>query len=169
MGYVHDTQMARFLAPSDIQKTAGTWTPTIANNIASDVRSAAAAAFTLIIPIKLKSNGAKLKGSYLKSIDIWWKNATADLSNFAAPVLNKITLPASGSAVSGAEATTTLDAGHDTEAERVTQADHKMTITLSTPVWIGSGETYALTMVITAAATSVFTLYGAQVNFTLRV
>lgn len=169
MGFVHDTQMRKFIFPSDIQKTLGTWTATLASNVASDVRTAADAAFTLIVPIKLPSNAAALKGAYLKSIDVWYKIATAACDDFATVGLDKMTLPASGSAVSGAAVTVTCDAAHDTPAERLAVDTHKMTVTLTTPVWIGAGEAFVLSMVVDAAATTVFTLYGAQANYTERL
>jgi hypothetical protein len=168
MGYVHDTHMSRFIAPAQIQKTAGTWTPTLNANTWGDVRTAAGASFTLLIPIPLPSNDSALKGSLLKSIDVFWKNATADLTAFTV-ALNKQTLPANAAALSGAEVTTvTLDTGNDTAAERYTQADHSMKITLDTPAWIDDGESYFVALAITAAANSVFTLWGARANFTER-
>ena len=169
MGYVHDTHMSKFIAPSMIAKSAGTWTPTTASNTCGDVRTAAGAAFVLSIPVSVNSNGSPLKGSLLKSIDVWWTNGTADLTAFTV-ALNKMTLPADAAAVSGAEVTTvTLDTGNDTAAERYTQAAHRMTVTLNTPVYIDDDEAYVLSLGITAAAGSVFTLWGARVNFTLRV
>ena len=40
MGYVRDQQISKFIPPSQIQKSAGTWTPTLASNVASDLRTA---------------------------------------------------------------------------------------------------------------------------------
>ena len=89
MGYVHDTQFSQFHSPSDFSFTAGTWTQTIASNVHKTVRTATAAAFTFSLPIKIPANAAALKGCYLKSIDLWYKIATADLTDFASLGLDK--------------------------------------------------------------------------------
>ena len=81
-----------------------------------------------------------------------------------------MTLPADDTAVSGAAVTITEDTGHDTAAERkAIDTDHKMTVTLSTPAWIDEGEAYWLKLVVDCAAATVFTFFGAQANYTLRV
>jgi len=161
MGYVHDTDLERFIAPAEIQKTAGTWTPTISTNLISDVRTAANATFELIIPIALPGSSAYRQGAKLRSIDVWYKVATAALDAFADVVLTKQTLSADTVAVAGAAVTTTIDTAHDTDAERLAEADHKMTVTLATPAFIGKNEAYILRLGVDAAANSVFTLFGA--------
>jgi hypothetical protein len=170
MGYVHDTSMSQYIFPGDVSKTAGTWTPAIASSVVSDNRTAAAAAFTLLVPIKLPGNGSGLKGAYLKSIDLFYSIATAEPTDFATVALNKAALPAAtGNALTGATAAITLDGGHDTAAKRKTVGDHKLTVTLSTPVWIDEDETYILSILVDAAATTVFKLFGARASYTLRV
>ena len=168
MGYVHDTQFSQFMGPSDFSFTAGTWTQTIASNVHKTVRTANASAFTFSLPIKIPANAAGLKGCYLKSIDFWYKIATADLTDFASLGLDKMTMTADAVAPTGAAVTVTLDAAHDTAAERKAQQDGKATITLSTPVWIGANDVFVLTGVLDCAASSVVTIYGARANFTLR-
>lgn len=169
MGYVHDTRMSQFIPPAAITKTAGTWTPSVASYVLKEARTAADAAFTLYIPIPIPSNAAYLKGARLKSIDVWYKIATAAADDFATVTLNQIALPGNGDAPAGAAPTVTLDASHDTAAKRKTAADHKMTVTLSTPAWLHSDHAYILELIIDAAATTVFTLYGARANYELRV
>ncbi len=168
MGYVHDTQFSQFMSPSDFSFTAGTWTPTIASNVHKTVRGAAAAAFTFSCPIKIPGNAAALKGCYLKSVDLWYKIATADTTDFASLGIDKVTLTANAAAPTGAAVTVTLDSDHDTAAKRKAQQDAKATVTLTTPVWIGSNDVFCLTGVVDCAATSVVTIYGARANFTLR-
>lgn len=165
---IHNTHATQFIPPSAIQKTAGTWTPTIGSNVVSDVRTAAGAAFTLLIPIELPQNANYRNGARLKSIDVFYKIGTADGTGFTL-ALNKMTLPATGSAVSGAAVTIGQDAGHDTEAERYAQGDHTMNVSVTTPEWLDDSYAYVLSLVVTAAAGTVFTLYGARANFDLRV
>ncbi len=109
MGYVHDTQMSQFVSPFKAAFTAGTWTPTLAANVVKNVRTAAAAAFTAMIPVELPANAAGLKGARLKSIDVWYKILTADATDFATVELEKTTLTANTVAITGAVVTTTLD------------------------------------------------------------
>ncbi|MCC6147773.1 MAG: hypothetical protein IT308_09420 [Anaerolineaceae bacterium] len=169
MGYVHDTHMSQFIPPAVIAKTAGTWTPSVASNVAKEARTAGDAAFTLIIPIPIPSNASALKGAKLKSIDVWYKIATGAADDFATVTLNQVALPGDADAPAGEEVTVTLDAAHDSAAERKAVADHKMTVTLSTPVWLNDDDAYFLSLVVDAAANTAFTLYGARANYELRV
>jgi hypothetical protein len=169
MGYVHDTHMRQFIPPFMCGKTAGTWTPTIASNVVTDNRTAADAAFTVLIPIFLLSNSEDMKGAYLTSIDVWYIIATAAADDFATVELEKITLPADGDAPTGAAVTITEDTDHDSAAERKAADEHKMTVTLSTPEWIDEDEVFYLELIVDAAATTVFKLLGARANFTLRI
>jgi hypothetical protein len=84
--------------------------------------------------------------------------------------LKKQTLPADGTAFAGADvAGITIDAGHDTAAERKATGDHTMTVTLDTAVWVDNDDMYYLVMTIDFATTSAFSLFGARANFELRV
>lgn len=164
-----NTHMSQWIPSSAIQKSAGTWTPTLNTHLVSDVRTAAAATYTLFIHIPLPSNSTYRAGAYLKSIDVYYKVATADLTGFATVALKKMTLPATGNAVTGADVTVTIDTGHDTAAKRYAQGDHTMTVTLSTPVWIDDGDEFVLYCACEGASSSVFTLYGARANFDLKL
>ena len=168
MGYLFDTQMSQFISPDMMGKSAGTWTPTLATNTVGAVRTAGAATFNLFVPIVVPGNAAGLKGSRLKSIDLFWKNATADLNSVTTVELEKVTLPANGSAVTAAAVTTTLDSNNDTTAKRITQAAHKMTVSVTVPEWVAAGTVYWLYVTFDCAATSALTLWGAQANFDLR-
>jgi len=44
-----------------------------------------------------------------------------------------------------------------------------MTVTLSTPVWIGAGDAYYLYITVAAAAGSVLKVFGARAYFTKRL
>lgn len=169
MGYVHVTDICQFIPPSMIQKSSGTWTPTVASNVATDVRSAADAAFDLVIPIILPGSTVGNQGVKLVSIDVWYVIATAAADDFATVDLNKVTLPVDGAAATGAAVATTCDADHDTAAERKAADEHKMTVTLDSPAFIEDDEYYFLHLNIDAAAGTVFSIVGAQANFTLRL
>ncbi len=175
MGYVHDTAMSQFVPPNMIGASAGTWTLTVASNVWSNNRTAADASFTLYIPIPIPSNSVALKGAKLTSIELMYSIGTAACDDFATLALYKDTLQASAASGSGtlntaAEVTAvTIDTGHDTAAERKAADEHRAVITLTTPVFIDNDETYHVEAVVDAAATSVFKVFGAIVNYTLRV
>lgn len=167
MGYVVDQDISLFIPPANIQKTAGTWTPTLASNVWFDRRSAADASFSLAIPIQLFGHERGYRGVKLASIDVWYVIGTAAADDFATVELEKIALPATGSAATGAAVTVSVDTGHDTAAERLAVDEHKMTVTLTTPEWIDEDELFVLTLTVDAAATTVFDLIGARANFEL--
>lgn len=170
MGYVHDTTMSKFVPPELVQFSAGTWTDTVAANVWSKQKTAADPAFVAKIPVlppMQSSNGSK--GCYLKSIDIWWKNGTADLTSLAATIY-KAVLPANGAAFAAPAAQVfTYDAGHDAAAERITQDEHKMTLTLTTPIWVDNDDEVYVELAVDPAAGSVFDYYGARFNFDVRL
>ena len=147
---------------------------TVASNIWSNDRSAADAAFTLYVPAEIPSNSKALKGALIKSIELMYEILTGACDDFATVKLYKDTFSASAASGSGAINTTaevtgiTIDAGHDTAAERKAVDQHRMVVTLDTPAYIDNDEGYHLECVVDAAANSVFKVYGAIVNYTLR-
>ena len=169
MGYVNNTQMSLFIPPANIQKTAGTWTPTLTSNVLADVRTAADASFTLFIPIPLPANAAVKAGAKLKSIDVYYKILTAAADDFATVELEKMALKATGSIPTGAAVTTTEDSGHDAAAERKATGDHTMTVTITSPAYLDEDDHYVLELIVDAAATTVFSIYGARANYELRI
>ncbi len=168
-GYVHDTAMAMFIAPSNFLFSAGTWTATVASNTWFMRRTAADANATVYVPVRLMSNSAAQKGAYLTSIDVWYNVTVAALDDFATVALYYTTLPATGSAPAATAIPQTQDAAHDTAAERKATGQHKMTVTLTTPIWIDDDQAVHLEMVLDNSATSVIDFYGARANFTLRI
>ena len=169
MGYVDNKHMSQFIGPFEMGKSAGTWTPTVTSNVAADVRTAADAAFDLLIPINVPGSSEYHQGARLKSIDVWYEIATAAADAVGTVELNKLTLPAVAGSFAGAAVTTTEDAGHDTDAERLAVDEHKMTVTITTPEWVDEDVSYNLNINVDAAATTVFTIYGARANFDLRI
>lgn len=174
MGYVHDTAMSQFVPPDQIGYSAGTWTLAVASNVWSLDRTAADASFTLYIPVPVPSNSASLKGAYLVSIELMYSIATAGADDFATVAVYKDTLQASAASGSGtintaASVTVTQDTGHDTAAERKAVDEHRMKVTLSTPAWIDNDEAYHMECVVDAAAATVFKVFGAIINYTLRI
>jgi hypothetical protein len=174
MGYVHDTAMSQFVPPNKIGFSAGTWALTVASNVWSMDRTAANATFTVYVPVPIPSNGVALKGAYLVSIELMYSVATEDMDSVDSVKIYKDTLAAvaasgSGSINTAAEATSTIDAGHDTDAERLDQDEHRMVVTLDTPVWIDNDEAFHLEVDFDGGASGVVKVFGAICNYTLRV
>jgi hypothetical protein len=170
MGYLNDTDMSQFIAPSLIVKTAGTWTDTVSGNIWACARTAGAATFNLIIPVRIMSNIQAAQGYRLKSVDVFYKIATANLNNMTTVQMSKMTgSTAHTVATAGSSVTCTLDSSHLTSGNRSGQTDHRMTISLSSPAWVLQNQLYLVYITCDAPATTVFTLYGAQANFEVRL
>lgn len=169
MGIANVTKINLFIPPTLIARSAGTWTAGISSNVISEARGAADASFGLYIPVHLPSSEAYRQGAYLESVDVYYKIATAAADDFATVELEKVSLPANGVAVSGSSVATSCDSAHDTAAERKALGDHSLTVTLDQAVWIDDGDCYWLYLLVDAAATTVFTLFGARANFDLRI
>lgn len=170
MGYVHDTDMSQFIPPGDFEMLAGTWTMSAASDLVHRARSAADAVFTALIPLPILGNSTGIRGAFLKSIDVWYEIGTAAADDFATVELIKLVLAADDIVPVASKPAITLDAAHDTAAERrAVDNDHRMTITLNTPVWVLHTDAYWLSLVVDCAATTVFKFYGARVNFDLRM
>ena len=176
MGYIHDTAMAQFIPPTAFGYSAGTWTLKVASNVWSLDRTAADASFTVYMPIPIPSNSVALKGSKLVSVEFMYSISTAAADDFAVATALLYTDTLSASAASGsgtintaAAITSTKDTGHDTDAECLAVDEHRMKLTITTPVWIDNDVAFHAEYVVDAAATTVFKIFGGIANFTLRI
>jgi hypothetical protein len=172
MAYDFDTHVSQFAPPhaADAGFTAGTWTPGINAHAAGNLRADADAAFTVFIPVLVPANASTFKGCCLKSIDVFYAIAVKAADDFATVELEKMTLPADlGAPTAAAVTSVTIDSAHDSAAKRLAVAEHRLTVTLDTPAWMGAEEVYYLQLGVDAADTTAFTLYGARFNFDLRM
>ena len=172
-GYVHDTAMSQFLPPSHLHYVTGAWADAagaVSGTIAK-TKSAADQTSVINIPITLLQNSVAQKGSYLRSIDIWWNTTVAALDAAGATaVINRFVLPANGAAFPAAVTHAfTYDTGNDTAAETDDLDEHKLTLTLTTPIWLDDDDLVTVALTMDAAATSVIAIHGARANFTLRL
>lgn len=168
MGYATNTQMSMMTALEEIKTTVGTWAINVSSNKWTLDKTAAADTSVLHIPIRIPGNAAFNAGGLLNSIDIFWSNATANLTDCTA-VLQVNNLPANGGTHTITTPTVTYDSNHDTSAKRYTQAVHKMTISLATPLQPKGDQELFLELTVNAAATSVFKLIGVKANWTIRI
>ena len=168
---VNNTHMSQFIPPGACHYVTGTWTDAAGAIAGSIAKSKAAADNTGVvsIPITIPQNSVALQGAKLVSIDVWWECLTAAMDAVTA-VINKMVLPADTAAFAAASALAfSYDTGHDTAAERLTLEQHKMTLTLTTPIFLDDDDLIILQMTMDAAATSALTFFGARANYTLRV
>lgn len=168
MGFVHDTAMSQFIPPTDMLPITGTWTEA-AGAVAGTIckhKAAAAETSTVHIPIDLLSNSVALKGVLLKSIEVDYEVLIAACTSVTA-VLKKIVRGVDGEVAVVSAPVITQDLAAATDAADVDQ--HKLKVTLTTPVWIDNDEYYILQMVFVAAATTTIDVLAAVVNFTLRL
>lgn len=169
MGYIRDDGLVQVVGPADSLVSAGTWTDTLVSGIWSRQRTAGAGAFYLAFMARLLQNSTSQRGSYVTSVDLYWKVGTAALTSLAATIY-LVTLPADGAAF-GAPASQAFsyDTGHDAAGERVTVDEHKMTLTLTTPIWVAEDELLQVELAVNPAAGSVVDWYGAVWHYTLRL
>lgn len=161
MGYVHNTHMSQRTALQMITATVGTWAMAASAHIWTLDKTAAADTSILHIPVTPLQNSQESAGSKLASIDIQYVVATANLSAMAAKVY-KTTMAAEGDAPASAEIPST-------STFFLTQDDHKVTISITTPVFIAEDEDVFVELTVNAAATSVIKLQGVSSNYTLRI
>ena len=162
MAHLNTTKINQFVPVGMIGKSAGTWTLGVSSNVVSEARTAAAASFELLVPVVLPGSEAYHQGAKVKAIRLYYQIGTAAASDFATVAVHKMTL---GSAVTGAAVTVSLDGNHDTAAKRKAIGVHEMTITITDGVWLKEDEGMYLQCVVSAAATTVFTLFGAVLDY----
>jgi hypothetical protein len=172
MGYIHDTGLCVFLPPSltQVADAVSAWSDQQSSSVWWRQRAAGAGAFTLKASILLPHKHTTLyKGSYLQSIDVWYRVLTAALTALDAYIWMQA-LPVNGAAFGApTEKNFAYDSGHDTNLERSSAAVHKMTLSLNPAFWVEYDYFVNLEITATAPATTVFAYYGARANYTLRI
>ena len=167
-GYVHDTAMSQMIPCTVMHYVTGTWSMAAGSVSGTIAMAKAAAAETAVIniPITIPSNSVALKGAYLKSIECDYEIGTLAVTSVTASQ-NKVTRGADTVGLTVAAVTVTQDLAASVAA--ATAAKHKLTVTLTTPVWIANTEYHLLVLTVVAAATSVFKMNSAVANFTERI
>ena len=169
MGYTHLTDIAQFIPPSMINKSAGTWAAAFASNRASESKAAAAETIILTIPLFVPGSNHGLIGGRVKSVKYWYSVAVADLTSFNTVSVAKSTLTPNVAAVTGAAVANTITADNDSSAKRITQASHTLEVSIDNPAFIKDNEALFLALSFVSAAGSIFTHFGAHVYFDLRL
>lgn len=174
-GYVHDTAVSAWISPNMCSFITGTWIDAVGAVTGTVVKQCNAADQTSVIYIPISSavwsNSVALKGSLVKSIDIYFAVTTAALDAAGAVALiDRFVLPANGAAFPTLVAHAfTYDTGNDTAAESDDLDEHTMTLTITTPFWLDNDDLAQVRLMLDAAATSVIRFHGARVNCTVRL
>jgi hypothetical protein len=169
MGYIHDTSMRYFVPPSLGGGSGGTWVHTLDGVHWYLQRNAVGGEFYLGIPVAVPQQSANTnRGSRVSSIDVYYSIYDADMTTLT-PEFNLETLPASAEWGEPTNPTFTYDTGHDSNAERVVQGYHTMTLTLSTALWVEGGDYLRLDLYGAVGAAAIFRFWGAQIHYTLRI
>ena len=169
-GYVHDTATSFWIDFTEFSHNSGTWTMTVGPvaNTYMTRRTAAAATSITRIPLNRIMNSVTRKGFYLTSVDIWFEYTTTAPTSLDA-LIWKNTLGADTAVHVAAAVAFSYDTGHDTAGERDNVDQHKMTLSLTTPVWIDNDELFFVELTSVNAAGTVLDFYGAHANGTLRL
>ena len=169
MGYVHDTAMSQYIPPTAFHPVTGTFTWTagqVAGTIAMH-RAAANETSVINVPIMLPSNSVASKGAYLQSVEFDYECLIGVATSITA-TMNKVTRGVDGAVAVVASVPVTQDLTAGTDAADVDQ--HKLTVTVTTPVWIDNDVYYLLVITIVAGAGGqTDDLLGAVANYTLRL
>ncbi len=172
MGFVDNKHVSRIIPPTDMLKTAGTWTDTV-GAVASTYmqrRTAANATFVLVIPIcpPVQSENAG-EGCLLESVEVNFEITTEAMDAVAAKII-RATRPADGAAYAAVEELAfSYDTGHDIAAERIDIDQHTMTLTLTTAVWLDDGHELYVELSGDGGVNGVFDIYSAKANFSIRL
>jgi len=168
MGYVHDTAMSQVIPPSLFHFSTATITY-IAGQVAGTIvahRGAANQTSLITIPVVIPSNSVALKGAYLKSIEVDYEILTAEPTSIT-PTVNLVTRGADNAV---AVVTAQISTQSPAAAAAKTVDQHKLVITLTTPIWILNTQYVLLELAMVAGGggnTSDF--LGAVANFTERI
>jgi hypothetical protein len=166
-GYVHDTAMSQYLAPTNFVCITGTWTEVVAavTGTISKHKAAAAETSDVYIPIEIPSNSVSGKGSYLKSVEVDYEILSADLTSITAS-FNAV---ARGADTAVAVVTNPTFTQTPTAANAKVTDQHKLVLTLDSPIWLANTQYVWVKLSCVCAAGSVLDFLGAVANYTARM
>ncbi len=165
-GYVHDTAFSQFIPPTMLFGDTAAWAIAAGQVANSKVYGCDATDETanLYVPVLLPSNSVAGKGAYLKSIEIIYEIVTAACDSVTA-VIHKTVVAVEGT---GVTVTQPAFSQSPTAANSKTADQHRLVLTLTTPVWVDNDDAYHVAIAFDKAATSTVEVLGAIANFTLR-
>jgi len=104
----------------------------------------------------------------LKAIQVDYEVLIAACDAVSA-VVNRVTRGANGAVAVVDTLAFSYDTGHDTAPERLTLDQHRMKLTLDTPLWLDEEEYIIVVLTFDKAATTTIDVLGAFAEFTVRL
>jgi hypothetical protein len=167
----HDTHMHKWHSCSRSHAITGAWNPAagaVGNTIVYK-KTANAETAIITVPIELPMNDGQEKGAYLVGVDIYYSLLSAAATSVDA-LIHRVTLPVNGAAIGTVEALAfSYDALSDSAAERNTQDEHVMMLTLTTPVWIEDDHVIQVKVTFVCGGAVVVDWAGVRANYTYRL
>jgi hypothetical protein len=164
---IHNTHFSQYIPPTAIHYVTGTWTNAAGQVVGTICKHKAAGAETAVVtvPVQIPSNSIALQGAKLASIELDYELIGAAGVSVTA-VLHKIVRGADTAVAVASHPTITQDLAAAVAA--VTQDQHKLTVTLSTPVWIDNDDYYLCEFSFECGGVVTVDILAAVVNYTLR-
>ena len=165
---MHNTHMSQFIPCTAIHYVTGTWT-NAAGQVTGTIckhKSANAETAVVTIPVQIPSNSVALQGAKLASVELDYELLVEAATSVTA-VVNKVTrgvdtavavvaaLPSSQSLVAAVGA--------------ATADQHKLSVTITTPVWIDNDEEILVQVSFVCGANVTVDILAAVANFTARM
>jgi hypothetical protein len=164
---IHNTHISQFIPPTAFHFSTATMTQ-VAGSVAGTIamnRAAAAQTSLITVPILIPSNSIALQGAKLASIEIDYEIFTAEPTSITATV-KKVTRGIEGAVAVVTEQTFTQSPA---AAASKTVDQHKLVLTITTPIWLDNDEYVLAQLSLVAGATDTAHFLGAVANFTLRM
>jgi len=165
---LHNVHMSQYIPCTAMSFVTGTWANSagyVAGTI-SKRKTANAETGVVTVPIVIPSNSIALQGAKLVSIELDYELET-DVATSVTAVLHKIVRTADTGAQVASHPTITQNLAAATDAASHDQ--HKLTVSLTTPIWIDNDDYYLCEFSFVCGADVVVEVLAAVVNFTLRV
>jgi hypothetical protein len=164
---INNVHFSQYIPPTDMHYVVGTWsqaagqvTGTIAKHKTANAETA-----VVTVPIAIPSNSVALNGCKLASIELDYELMAAGATSVTA-VLNKVVRGIEGEVAVVTQPAITQDLVAGVAA--ATQDQHRLKVTLTTPVWIDNDEEYLCQFSFVCAGVVTVDILGAVANFTFR-
>ena len=169
MGFTDDVSMHKYISISQfIYDITSDWSYSETDGIPS-IKHIGTENVYIFIPINLLCSPNMNQGAKIKKIDIYYKIAIATLTGMSEPKINKNKLPEHGLDITNENLNVTFDENNNDASKRRAIGSHKLTMTLDTPYYVKDDEKIEINFNFTGGATTETFIYGAQVEFELRL
>ena len=164
---IHNTHFSQVIPCTAIHYVTGTWTNAAGQVAGTLCKHKAANSETAVVsvPVQIPSNSNALQGCKIASIELDYEILIEAMTSVTGAA-KKITRGADTAAASVSAPTVTQSLIAGTSAASIDQ--HKLVVTLSTPVWIDNDEEFLCQFSFEAGANGTIDILSAVVNYTFR-